>query len=1360
MAQMNFRIIIVPQDDTAVQKSNLLAQVKHAVQASGLLGATINYSQVKRSEDDDYPEIEQLSFEVQAETEASNPKQKVLRYQEFCSKWKQHFNSLPCSYIELYGNDCFLRSKSSHHRVSYEDISFGVLPHNGMFNRYAILTQNQGFIDFYHDTRNVVVQHGDYELTFSYENIRNIFVNIQSKPCEIFFDLFNPPVVFRVERKSNRYQSYDLKHRSLNICTAAAIDIDVFGRSNMLCLSLKTPDEADKILAGIHFHSSEKPVHYSCITAMWKDVPSDPVLENMHFGCAYLITAMFKRNFTTISQTSDAPQNIKRLYSLSEKFPETLEKALTAVLASLDSGKILNYWHAIHKQYDHYSSNKDEINFRDYIIPSKCCMIRRIMITPTRQLLWPPEVMYGNRVLRNYDSEYALRVSFRDDNMSRMSFNAQYADSSVLDMCIKRPMRSGIRIGSRKYEFLAWSNSQIRDHGVWLYARDQKGNTSANIRQWMGDFSHIRNVPKYMARMGQCFSQTEDAISVPLDAQHVRTEPDVEGGWDNVNSKPYCFSDGVGRISKELAKKVHDALGHDRLCSAFQIRYGGCKGMLVVDPTLKDAQIVFRKSMKKFDSPQNQRLEIAKTSGPVSLQLNRPFIALLNDLGVRHRTFLRLQEDMLTTLTDMLFNEKKAAQFLKSKTPSALYDYEDLSASGICLTTEPFFKSLLLALHRHHIGKIKSSGNIAIDPSKGRNMLGVMDETGTLEYGQVFVQYTTDIAYGETTRATTIRRGQVLVTKNPCLHPGDVRKFNAVNVRALHHIVDCIVFPQKGKRPHPNEMAGSDLDGDEYSVLWFDDLIFYGPNQPPADFPEIHSPDVPYIKVDFMIDFLQDYIRNDQVGTIANAHLAHADNNGIFSEYCLEIAKKFSVAVDFAKNGKSQSLTRDERPTEFPDFMEKFHRGVYKSDKALGKMYRVCRDFESENEETSIAYHDIEVDPQLIYEGWEKYKDSALKSRNKYNALFRSVLRNYGIQHEAEALSGAFTNLHCRFHERKDRNEIEKVIVGCVKMLKKRMLDEFLEEFLNSGDIAANDIMMRQKASAWYQVTYSDPEAKFLSFPWIVGKYLVNIKVEHTQAKPLPFSPAILNMDDKIRECDSNQLLPPVTQKSWNDYHTVCKPDTIKLALQTLLLWAQDEEILGSFSQQGLLSTDTFIKIFLHVAEQEKYLTRTHINQNIPSTSYSPGYLCLAFLKFCSTFRFYNKHEIRDILPFHVRYYNKIAKRAIVSYHRFALSGMFQNLYFDRKVEEELIRMKPIYIESKIFGASRINSDSLKKAEEALVKYSKAEEVSLREILQTKKVCVSAKGTEQALKELKSILRKKHIVLGQLFKTGIMPATV
>ena len=59
---------------------------------------------------------------------------------------------------------------------------------------------------------------------------------------------------------------------------------------------------------------------------------------------------------------------------------------------------------------------------------------------------------------------------------------------------------------------------------------------------------------------------------------------------------------------------------------------------------------------------------------------------------------------MLKTITDMLFEEEKAAEILKIKT-QAMYNFEELSQAGIHLTTEPFFRSILLAVHRHQIRK-------------------------------------------------------------------------------------------------------------------------------------------------------------------------------------------------------------------------------------------------------------------------------------------------------------------------------------------------------------------------------------------------------------------------------------------------------------------------------------------------------------------------------------------------------------------------------------------------------------------------------------------------------------------------------
>ena len=56
---------------------------------------------------------------------------------------------------------------------------------------------------------------------------------------------------------------------------------------------------------------------------------------------------------------------------------------------------------------------------------------------------------------------------------------------------------------------------------------------------------------------------------------------------------------------------------------------------------------------------------------------------------------------------------------------------------------------------------------------------------------------------------------EVLVTRNPCLHPGDLQKFKVVERPELSHLTDCIVFPIRGKRPSADMMSGGDLDGDK-----------------------------------------------------------------------------------------------------------------------------------------------------------------------------------------------------------------------------------------------------------------------------------------------------------------------------------------------------------------------------------------------------------------------------------------------------------------------------------------------------------------------------------------------------------------
>ena len=94
----------------------------------------------------------------------------------------------------------------------------------------------------------------------------------------------------------------------------------------------------------------------------------------------------------------------------------------------------------------------------------------------------------------------------------------------------------------------------------------------------------------------------------------------------------YVFSDGIGKISLEFARKVAKKCGYDSIPSAFQIRYGGYKGVVAVDPT-SSVKLSLRNSMHKYDSD-NIKLDVLACSKFQPCYLNRQLITLLSTLDV------------------------------------------------------------------------------------------------------------------------------------------------------------------------------------------------------------------------------------------------------------------------------------------------------------------------------------------------------------------------------------------------------------------------------------------------------------------------------------------------------------------------------------------------------------------------------------------------------------------------------------------------------------------------------------------------------------------------------------------------------
>ncbi|OMO59796.1 RNA-dependent RNA polymerase, eukaryotic-type [Corchorus olitorius] len=697
------------------------------------------------------------------------------------------------------------------------------------------------------------------------------------------------------------------------------------------------------------------------------------------------------------------------------------------------------------------------------------------------------------------DSKLAYEILFQLNSLVHtQKISIAAVDTDLIDILSGLPIQTanGIVIGDKQFEFLAFSASQLRSNSVWMFASNDKVKAE-DIREWMGCFKKIRSISKCAARMGQLFSSSSPTLEVPV--QDVDIIPDIEVTTDDTD---YCFSDGIGKISLPFARQVAMKCGlnlENEIPSAFQIRYGGYKGVVAVDRN-SFKKMSLRRSMLKFDS-RVRMLNVTKWSESMPCFLNREIVALLSTLGVKDEVLEKLQEEQLCVLGKMLTNREAALDALQSIGGADSKNIlVNMLLQGYEPNVEPYLSMMLLAHHESLLSDLKTRCRIFVP--KGRVLLGCLDETGILNYGQVFVRLKLRKAelecpdqsyFHKVDEKTAIVIGKVVVTKNPCLHPGDVRVLEAVYDAQLEEkgLVDCLVFPQKGERPHPNECSGGDLDGDQFFISWDKDLIPCQTDAPmdyTARRPRIMDHDVTLEEIH---KFFVDYMINDNLGAISTAHLVHADRepDKARSTKCLELADLHSMAVDFAKTGAPAQMPKALKPREFPDFMQRTEKPTYISHGVLGKLYRATNNFIVEERSKKMA--EEVYDHDLKVSGFEEFLPVAQVHKDMYQEKMSFLMNYYEVKSEDEILTGNMRNKamfllrdNRRYGEMKDR------ILLAVKNLQ-REAREWFENGCKAGE--------RQRlASAWYHVTYhpnyNREGMNFLSFPWIVGNILLEIK--------------------------------------------------------------------------------------------------------------------------------------------------------------------------------------------------------------------------------------------------------------------------
>ncbi|XP_044489065.1 probable RNA-dependent RNA polymerase 1 [Mangifera indica] len=770
----------------------------------------------------------------------------------------------------------------------------------------------------------------------------------------------------------------------------------------------------------------------------------------------------------------------------------------------------------LRSEYQKYSTAARPLMFPSIGLSHGLEYIRRVLVTPSKVYFFGPEINLSNHVLRSYsdDSENFIRVSFVNEDLDKihptvLSPRASSGNTERHTRVYHRilsTLRNGIVIGDKKFEFLAYSNSQLKGNSLWMFAsRPQL--TAREIRERLGDFSAIRNVAKYSARLGQSFSSSRESVDV--DGNEIEEIPDIEVERDGVK---YVFSDGIGKISARLANIVANKCGFRNVPSAFQIRYGGYKGVVAVDPT-SSVKLSMRPSMFKYKSD-NVSLDILEWSKYQPCYLNRELVILLSTLGVRDYVFEKKQKFVISQLESILTDSLKAQEALNLMSSGEITRIlKDMLEYYSKPQEEPFLTMMLQIFRSSTLKDLRTKTRIFVP--RGQAMMGCLDETGNLEYGYVFVQYSgrqselsnnsSALFSGRESSQNRIVKGMVTVAKNPCLHPGDVRVLMAVDVPALHHMVNCIVFPAKGKRPHPNECSGSDLDGDIYFVCWDRDLIpprSYAPMDYASTNPKIHNNE---ITIEDVEEFFVDYMAKENLGIICNAHIAFADKSPqkAMCRQCIQLAKLASIAVDFSKTGVPAIIPRHLQVNRFPDYLEKRERESYESTTVIGKLYREVKDLVSKmgtikpfTTDEARQFYDLDME----VEGFKDYIDDAFYYKSEYDYRLGNLMDYFGISTEGEILTGRIMKMANSFSKKRDLEGIKLAI--------KSLIREARDWFYKRANESDGPEKVYMKASAWYYVTYHPSfwgryneglnRQHFLSFPWCVHDKLLEIK-KHRQ---------------------------------------------------------------------------------------------------------------------------------------------------------------------------------------------------------------------------------------------------------------------
>ncbi|KAL0061487.1 hypothetical protein AAF712_011710 [Marasmius tenuissimus] len=496
-------------------------------------------------------------------------------------------------------------------------------------------------------------------------------------------------------------------------------------------------------------------------------------------------------------------------------------------------------------------------------------------------ILGGPDPSQTNRVIRRYEGyeENFIRVHFREEDELRFRWDREVEEKPFLKERVGGLLKNGFYIGGEKgrhFEFLAYSNSSLREHTVWFMspfeypvedANDTKRYLLINaetIRKTFGHFENIREEDyvgqdaefgfykqdlallrqpsKLAARFALNFTASIASVSIRRDEWEI--VPDICCGEKSI----HIFTDGIGTISEELGNRIWASLDDGRSnCgdravqpSAYKIRFLGFKGMVSVDRELDRAggkiQMRLRPSMRKFSGKGSGAdfIEIAGWRG-------RPGVSHLN----KRDSFLTLTDDAIRATYKVHESLSESSEFMDEHNFGSKYNLsyilKELARLGGRMgnstdvhpgtpVDNPFLTLMRDIGEKHVLREIMHDARILIPGS--HHLVGVADE-GPGYRGQAGYEnlrclkpheiYVCTQKHGKT--EPTYLEGRCIISRSPVTHPGDVQhvfaigKPSADTICLFTHLKNVVVLPCTGSRSLASCLGGGDLDGDEFDII-------------------------------------------------------------------------------------------------------------------------------------------------------------------------------------------------------------------------------------------------------------------------------------------------------------------------------------------------------------------------------------------------------------------------------------------------------------------------------------------------------------------------------------------------------------